>query len=281
MGVTGIRPDFPEIRYRERYIKWRERISPLRSNVSAPADSEKEWKLPVVVWSWNVVVLKAVSVWHSDKSPAERATQVKTFESLRCRSEFDKVKQIGRRESSGLFTMLWIPEDGEFRRCGIICSRKFHVRAVKRNRARRLVRESLRLIGAENVQPCSLVIIPRRGILKVKMPVVKNALENAMKRAGILIDQTPDSSLDCASFWSDFTGVLYLPCFRLAAAFSRHVPCMPFLPCKSTVFSKAHCLRFGGSSGVIHFQKAAMIRFRQKALGVQWTQIRNYNYEIR
>ena len=111
---------------------------------------------------------------------------VKTFESLRCRSEFDKVKQIGRRESSGLFTMLWIPETEDFWRRGIICSRKFDTRAVKRNRARRLVRESLRLIGTENLSPCSLVIIPRRSILKVKMPAVKNALEHALKRAGLL-----------------------------------------------------------------------------------------------
>ena len=119
---------------------------------------------------------------------------MKAFESLRCRSEFDKVKQIGRRESSGLFTMLWIPETEDFRRRGIICSRKFDTRAVKRNRARRLVRESLRLIGAENLSPCSLVIIPRRSILKVKMPAVKSALEHALKRAGILIPSDRDSS---------------------------------------------------------------------------------------
>ena len=124
---------------------------------------------------------------------------MKAFESLRCRSEFDKVKQIGRRESSGLFTMLWIPDTGELRRCGIICSRKFHVRAVKRNRARRLIRESLRLIGAENVQPCCLVIIPRRGILKVKMPAVKNALTIAMQRAGILTNLNPDPVSDFVS----------------------------------------------------------------------------------
>ncbi|MBR2440562.1 MAG: ribonuclease P protein component [Lentisphaeria bacterium] len=119
---------------------------------------------------------------------------MKTFESLRCRSEFDKVKQIGRRESSGLFTMLWVPESEELRRCGIICSRKFDVRAVKRNRARRLVREALRLIGAEAVFPCSLVIIPRRSILKVKMPTVKNALESSLRRAGILIPSNQDVS---------------------------------------------------------------------------------------
>ncbi|MBE6405341.1 MAG: ribonuclease P protein component [Lentisphaerae bacterium] len=118
---------------------------------------------------------------------------MKTFGSLRCRSEFDKVKQIGRRESSGLFTMLWIPETEDFRRCGIICSRKFDTRAVKRNRARRLVRESLRLIGAGNISPCSLVVIPRRSILKQKMPVVKNALEHALKRAGLLMKADPDS----------------------------------------------------------------------------------------
>ena len=72
------------------------------------------------------------------------------------KSEFDYVKANGKKYFSPYFIVLIasgsLPEEGRRKeegakpRFGVICSRKFDRRAVLRNRARRLVRESFRLL---------------------------------------------------------------------------------------------------------------------------------------
>ena len=75
-------------------------------------------------------------------------------------------------------------EFGILRKCGIICSRKFDKRAVRRNRARRLVKESFRLLR-EEIEPCGIVIIPKREILRLKMQEVRAELARALTKAGV------------------------------------------------------------------------------------------------
>ena len=104
---------------------------------------------------------------------------------MKLKSEFDSVKNGGRRITAQYFIML--VSGGVFGtslKCGIICSRKFDKRAVKRNRARRLLWEAFRLTGTE-IPPCGIILIPRRGILKVKMQDVKAAFADALKKAGV------------------------------------------------------------------------------------------------
>lgn len=75
------------------------------------------------------------------------------------------------------------PQGEESFRFGVICSRKFHKRAVRRNRARRLVHEALRLLEKEGkFRPCWIVIIPRREILNWKMEEVKDQLRRLLKK---------------------------------------------------------------------------------------------------
>lgn len=97
---------------------------------------------------------------------------------LKRKSEFDEVKASGLKWNDTLFTFLAAPSSGEEKepRCGIICSRRFHKRAVVRNRARRILWEAFRLTK-ENIPPCWIVMIPRRKICSEKMPVVKAHLE--------------------------------------------------------------------------------------------------------
>ena len=105
---------------------------------------------------------------------------------LKLKSEFDAVKNNGRRVTSRYFTALVSGQEfGISRKCGVICSRKFDKRAVRRNRARRLVREAFRLLQPE-IAPCGIVVIPRREILRVKMQVVKAELAKALTKAGMM-----------------------------------------------------------------------------------------------
>ena len=69
-------------------------------------------------------------------------------------------------------------------RCGVICSRKFDKRAVRRNRARRLLHEAFRLTKQE-LAPCRIIFIPRRAILDQKMQDVARQLKIMFHRAGL------------------------------------------------------------------------------------------------
>lgn len=105
---------------------------------------------------------------------------------LKLKSEFDAVKKNGKRVVARYFIAL--VSNGEFgisRKCGVICSRKFDKRAVRRNRARRLVKESFRLLR-EELGPCGIIIIPKREILRVKMQDVKAELAKALIKTGTM-----------------------------------------------------------------------------------------------
>lgn len=123
----------------------------------------------------------------SSVSPVEVCSFRLSQESrLKLKSEFDAVKNNGRRVTSRYFTVLVSGQEfGISRKCGVICSRKFDKRAVRRNRARRLVREAFRLLQPE-IAPCGIVVIPRREILRVKMQVVKAELAKALTKAGMM-----------------------------------------------------------------------------------------------
>ena len=97
---------------------------------------------------------------------------------LKNKVEFDSIKSKGVKYSSPYFTLLVLfgGEFGVSPRCGVICSRRFHKRAVVRNRAKRLLFESFRHLKG-SMRPCGIVLIPRRAIQGVTMPLVQSRLE--------------------------------------------------------------------------------------------------------
>jgi ribonuclease P protein component, eubacterial len=77
--------------------------------------------------------------------------------------------------------------DGTARRLGLKVTKKtFHL-SVERNRAKRLLRESFRLVRPSlSGEDWDLVVIARRRILGVKQQAVQSELEWACRKLGIL-----------------------------------------------------------------------------------------------
>ena len=67
-------------------------------------------------------------------------------ETLKLKSEFDQVRENGAKYVGKYMLLVSAPSTDEELRFGIICGRKYSKKAVLRNRARRLLKESYRFL---------------------------------------------------------------------------------------------------------------------------------------
>ena len=103
------------------------------------------------------------------------------------KSDFDAVKESGRSAAGALLVAATAASENGNLQAGVICGRKFCIRAVVRNRARRLVWESFRLLKPR-IQPCRLVFIPRQKIKQAKCADVMHEMEKLLKKLQLLQD---------------------------------------------------------------------------------------------
>ncbi|MBO5645181.1 MAG: ribonuclease P protein component [Lentisphaeria bacterium] len=102
---------------------------------------------------------------------------------LRLKAQFDDVRQRGVRQAGPAVVAAVAPF--EQLQCGVVCGRKFDLLAVKRNRARRLLWESFRLLKPY-IKPCRIVLIPRRRILKYSAQRTMQELAGLLAQHGVL-----------------------------------------------------------------------------------------------
>ena len=104
------------------------------------------------------------------------------METLRSSGQFERVRRVGRTWASGLVVLNAAPNGEGSVRCGFIAGKKVGG-AVERNRARRLMKEAVRL-KLPTIKPgWDLVWIARAGIAGVKLDAVSNAVDDLLLRS--------------------------------------------------------------------------------------------------
>ena len=109
---------------------------------------------------------------------------MKRHQRLRDRGRFQQVRHEGYSWAHPLLVLCALPNDLPYSRFGFTASR--HVgKAVARNRARRLMREAVRLGMQRVAAGWDLVFIARSAIVGVGLQEVAPACEALLRRAGL------------------------------------------------------------------------------------------------
>jgi ribonuclease P protein component len=138
---------------------------------------------------------KVVSLKYNLGKVKSKSEKVKTKESA---THFNKNTEYRRKKTEEL-TGNWKLETGNSR-FAVVCSTKVFKRAVDRNRAKRLVRESVRLLlkdpapdgaGHGKIKAgYDLVFLVQSGIRGKKMQKVKEEIEGLLRKAGLFVENS-------------------------------------------------------------------------------------------
>ncbi len=104
---------------------------------------------------------------------------------LRQSADIDRVKKLGRRCRTSLFTMLSYPSGLPYTRVGIVVGKRFGL-AVKRNRVKRVFRELARHSCRELIEGQDVLFFPRRESLQVRHALLRKAWEKTLQQEGVL-----------------------------------------------------------------------------------------------
>ena len=104
---------------------------------------------------------------------------------LRRPDQFQRVRREGRTFHHHLLLLNVAPNRRKHTRCGIVVSKRVG-KAVQRNRARRRIREAVRLVFDHIVVGVDLVFIVRTvDVAEVPFTVLQSTIEHLLRRAGL------------------------------------------------------------------------------------------------
>lgn len=104
---------------------------------------------------------------------------------IRKRKEFENVFEKGFYSADRFLTLKAVENKMPFSRFGFVVSKKISKKAVERNRAKRLMREAIRLTE-EKIKPgFDIIFISRIGIINKSLEEIKESVEKLLKRSGL------------------------------------------------------------------------------------------------
>ncbi|MCI5778914.1 MAG: ribonuclease P protein component [Lentisphaeria bacterium] len=104
---------------------------------------------------------------------------------LRFKAQFDRIRRDGVKSAGPAIVAVVMPIPEGRAACGVICSRKYSLKSVVRNRARRLLWESFRMLKPE-LSPCHILLIPRRKLMDLRQTQVVAELARLLAARGVL-----------------------------------------------------------------------------------------------
>ncbi|MBN2306060.1 MAG: ribonuclease P protein component [Anaerolineae bacterium] len=103
---------------------------------------------------------------------------------LRLRADFARLRQIGHTWRHRFFILSVTPNNLPHNRYGFVASKQVG-NAVKRNRIRRLLRESVRCAHPDLVPGYDMVLIARKDIVGQSYADVNAGVRDVLQRAGL------------------------------------------------------------------------------------------------
>ena len=109
------------------------------------------------------------------------------------RSDFERLRLEGLSSTSRSAVLVWL--DAPSTRFGVICSKRYSLLSVERNRARRLLWESFRLIAPHLIRTGMILAIVRKGMAgKKRQEVTSDLLKMLKKQRAVPEDLTLDQA---------------------------------------------------------------------------------------
>ncbi len=100
-------------------------------------------------------------------------------------TDFKRVRHKGKSYAHPLLVLIETSNQETLTRIGVAAGKSVG-NAVKRNRAKRLIRAAARDLYPQIHSGHDLVLIAREPIIQVKMPLVRDALHQLLQRADLL-----------------------------------------------------------------------------------------------
>ena len=104
---------------------------------------------------------------------------------LRRKSDFSAIYNKGKSVGDRYVVLFYRKNHLPYNRIAYLASKKVG-NAVRRNRARRLMKESVRLTNLEFPTGYDFIIIARNTITNAKCADVKRSFDSALKRTGVM-----------------------------------------------------------------------------------------------
>lgn len=136
-----------------------------------------------------------------EQMPSHCSLRFRKLSHLRKHEDFQHIFEVGN-QSFGKYITLWVnKESNSNHRIGVVATKRTFHDAVQRNRAKRLIRESFRLLQPQLIRskPWDIVVIARRSILGQKQQLVQKEMFSLFKRQHIIKEITNEVASDLSN----------------------------------------------------------------------------------